>query len=64
MILMVPLFVRPVLNGEAKAYQVLLEDYMKIDMPLSANPRYNHHLPLTQGIIEQLNPEVELAESL
>jgi hypothetical protein len=56
------LFLLGCLNGEPKAYQDFAEDYYEVDIPLSAIRYVYHHLPLTQAIIEQLNPEVELGE--
>jgi len=55
-------FLLECLNGDPSVYQDFAGEYYEEDIPLSSIRHVYEHAPLTQEIIDLLNPEVQLAE--
>ena len=55
-------FLLECLNGKPETYQVFVEEYYEEEVPLEAIKHVYKHLPLTQEIVNMLNPQVSLTE--
>lgn len=55
-------FLLECLNDDPSHYQKFAEEYYEEDIPLSPISHVCSHAPITQDIIELLNPEVKLGE--
>ncbi|MGO4893740.1 hypothetical protein [Flavobacterium sp. W21_SRS_FM6] len=56
------LFLLNCLVGDPRNYQEFAEDYFETDVPLAIIQHVYQQLPLTHRVIQQLNPELALAD--